>query len=1053
MEPIPRCARCQEPTIQGDGFGLCPRCLLQEALELPPEALGPDPGWEDQVDRDRNPGAPVRFGDYELLEEVARGGMGIVYRARQRSLGRIVALKVLLAGAFSGPEGRQRLRTEAAAAARLEHAGIVPVYEAGTWEGQPFYSMEFIEGRTLADAIRARSLSPSKAAQYVAQLAETIHYAHQRGVLHRDLKPSNILIDARDQPRIADFGLARVLDAGTGTEGRAGGLTLPGQVLGSPAYMPPEQAAGRVPDADTGPAGDVYSLGAVLYEAITGMPPFQGESPAEVLARVRSEDPVPPRRLVRGVPVDLETVCLRCLEKSPHRRYHSAGELAEELHRFLRGEPVRASPVGRVGHAWRWMRRNPAIALLGMAAVGLLLSIALVSVLAGVRVRASRDEARARLAESLLSEARAVRTAGEAGHRNTVLQLVERARELDTAGRLRLRQRHEATAALARTDERLVTLTNFPAGVDAMLVCLDPHFEACALWEEPAKSFVLRSVPDADLLARFSAPRADEIVAVSSDRRFVALRHGDRISVWEAASGREVLEREASEGSGGLPGGAFGPGARWFGRGERGGHFALHEWDEAASEARKTRDWPLPRGARVGSVAWSPEGDWVVLTTHDRGLAVCASDTGRPRWELPPGRAPFLGVAWNGPREWVAALAEGDRLLVFDAATGEEVYRLQTPTDASARVAFTAAGDRLAVSTERFGTRLVDSWTGSRLRDNPAPSWHLLFDRAGLRLGTLFSDGRPAWREWLPSEVLSSLGAAPSGNNQVLEFSPDGNRVCTLSAQGPRVADVEGRAVPASLPLPGAEYATFDLVPSRLLVCRGAEAWSLPWGEGAGTDEGRIVARGAGFWGAAVSRSTGRIALADHRGNSIHLLDAQYRPWRVLGPVELPGYVAFSPDGRWLTAVGGRDLWVWDLESPNPAPRRFEGGEPTPRFSPDGRWLLTLGRELRLRRVGTWEPGEPLPEDGPPTGFRVAAFSPDGRWLAVTHREREVHWLDFPSRRLVSVLEGPGEGRILDLAFSPDGGRLAVARERGEVQVWKVEALRRELRARDLDWE
>lgn len=144
---------------------------------------------------------------------------------------------------------------------------------------------------------------------------------------------------------------------------------------------------------------------------------------------------------------------------------------------------------------------------------------------------------------------------------------------------------------------------------------------------------------------------------------------------------------------------------------------------------------------------------------------------------------------------------------------------------------------------------------------------------------------------------------------------------------------------------------------------------------------------------------------------------------------------------------------MWDLESPNPAPRRFEGGEPTPRFSPDGRWLLTLGRELRLRRVGTWEPGEPLPEDGPPTGFRVAAFSPDGRWLAVTHREREVHWLDFPSRRLVSVLEGPGEGRILDLAFSPDGGRLAVARERGEVQVWKVEALRRELRARDLDWE
>ncbi|MBL9128136.1 MAG: serine/threonine protein kinase, partial [Verrucomicrobiales bacterium] len=454
-----------------------------------------DSDSEAAEDRDGLPEGPARFGDYELLEEVGRGGMGVVYRARQRSLGRIVALKVLLAGPFGGTESRRRLRIEAAAAARLQHAGIVRVHEAGTWEGRPFFSMEFVQGRTLAEVIRTRDLAPRQAAEYVARMAEAIQYAHERGVLHRDLKPSNILIDDRDQPRIADFGLARVAD--TGTECENGGVTLTGQVIGSPAYMPPEQAAGRGLGGDIGPASDVYSLGAVLYEAITGRPPFQGPSAAAVLESVRSEDPIPPRRLDGGVPLDLETVCLRCLEKSPQRRYRSAGELAEELHRFLRGEPVLALPVGQLGRAGRWIRRNPTIAWLGMTAVGLLLTVAVVAVIAAVRIRASRDDARGRLTESLLSEARAIRTAGEAGHRSAVLERVERARELDGSGRLRVRQRHEAIAALARDDERRVVLTNFPAGVDSMLVCFDPGFEVCALWEESARSFAVRSVVDA----------------------------------------------------------------------------------------------------------------------------------------------------------------------------------------------------------------------------------------------------------------------------------------------------------------------------------------------------------------------------------------------------------------------------------------------------------------------------------------------------------------------------------------------------------------------------
>ena len=265
--------------------------------------------------------------------------------------------------------------------------------------------------------------------------------------------------------------------------------------------------------------------------------------------------------------------------------------------------------------------------------------------------------------------------------------------------------------------------------------------------------------------------------------------------------------------------------------------------------------------------------------------------------------------------------------------------------------------------------------------------------------------------------------------------------------------DLEQRVVPVPLSLPGAEYATFDLDPSRVLVCRGGEVWSMPWPERVGNGKRQIVARGTGFWGATVSRASGRIALADHKGNSVQVLDSQGRRWRTLGPVELPGYVGFSPDGRWLATVGGRDLWVWDLEAPDSGMRRFEGGEPAPRFSPDGRWLLTLGREARTWRVGTWEAGESLPLTAQAPGYMAAAFSPDSRWLAVTQNEREVHWIDFEARRLVSILEGPGEGRILDLAFSPDGARLAVARERGEVQMWNLGILREELRSRSLDWE
>jgi serine/threonine protein kinase len=288
------------------------------------------------------------FGDYELLEEIARGGMGIVYRARHASLDRIVAVKMLLFGPLSSPEFVKRFRAEASAAASLLHPNIVAIHEVGVHQGQQYFAMDYVEGQSLAKLLANGPLPARRATSYLKTIAEAIHYAHERGILHRDLKPSNVLIDANDQPRVTDFGLARRLEGDSE-------LTVTGQVLGSPNYMPPEQAVGR--RGKVSRRSDVYSLGAMLYHLMTGRPPFVGEALTDTLEQVLNSEPVSPRLLNPSVPRDLETICLKCLEKETDKRYATAQALADELGRFLNSEPVHARPITRVEHAWRWCRR------------------------------------------------------------------------------------------------------------------------------------------------------------------------------------------------------------------------------------------------------------------------------------------------------------------------------------------------------------------------------------------------------------------------------------------------------------------------------------------------------------------------------------------------------------------------------------------------------------------------------------------------------------------------------------------------------------------------
>ena len=361
------CASCGARLPPGASEGLCARCLIGSVLAPPPPPIGEEHFLSTSALLKQR-----LFGGYELVEEIARGGMGVVFKARQRRPDRWVAIKVISAGELASPKLIERFRAETEAAASLEHSNIVSIYEVGEADGFHFFSMRLVEGQTLGASLGGHPLEPRRAAELLVSVARAAHYAHQRGVLHRDLKPNNILLDAQGKPHLTDFGLAKLLERDTD-------LTLSGAVLGTPSYMAPEQAAGNTKQLTI--AADVYGLGAVFFEMLTGRPPFMGETSLATVRQVLDQDPPPPLSLNPAVPADLATICLKCLEKDPTRRYGSAAALADDLERWLRHEPIEARPSTPFEHGIKWVRRNPARAAL---LVTLAVSLSVISVVSSV---------------------------------------------------------------------------------------------------------------------------------------------------------------------------------------------------------------------------------------------------------------------------------------------------------------------------------------------------------------------------------------------------------------------------------------------------------------------------------------------------------------------------------------------------------------------------------------------------------------------------------------------------------------------------------------------
>ncbi len=359
------CASCGSvpPPLLG---GMCPRCLLHTGMEpLPPPPVDPEPCH--------------RFGEYELVECIARGGMGVVYKARHLPLGRTVALKRIAEGELASDAEVRRFLDDARFAASLQHPNIVPIYEVGEHEGRHYFTMPLMEGGSLADQMQRFRGRPHEAASLLETIARAVHHGHQRLILHRDLKPANLLLDAAGVPHIADFGVAKALD-------QASGVSMSGTVVGTPLYMAPEQACPQGQPLTV--AADIYSLGAILYELLTGRPPFEASTLYALIALLREAEPLAPGARCPGIPRDLEAICLKCLEKQPARRYGSAAELANDLRRFLEGEPTEARPRGRLGRAWLWGRRHP----LGVGLLVTLLWALLVATVGAVRIARAQEE-------------------------------------------------------------------------------------------------------------------------------------------------------------------------------------------------------------------------------------------------------------------------------------------------------------------------------------------------------------------------------------------------------------------------------------------------------------------------------------------------------------------------------------------------------------------------------------------------------------------------------------------------------------------------------------
>ncbi len=1045
------CTECGAPVRGGVGLGLCSACALRGALGLQ------DSSSPDAVSNSTEPAQVLRFGDYDLLAELARGGMGVVYRARQRSLDRIVALKVLLGGAFAGEDGKRRLLAEAAAAGRLQHPNIVAVHDAGVIDGQPFFSMSLVEGPTLAELSAGGPMLPSRAARCVKTIAEAVQYAHTQGVLHRDLKPSNVLLDANEVPHVTDFGLARPL--GFGADGAIPGapLTVTGQVLGSPAYMSPEQAMGR--SAELRPASDVYSLGAILFELLAGRPPFLGESVHTVIEQVKTLEPIPLRRLQPGIPRDLETVCLKCLEKDPRRRYATAQQLADELERFQRGDPVQARPVGPAGRAWRWAQRHRALALSLLLVILLLVGGAVGASIAAWRIQRAERVAVAALRESLIEQARGRRLAGGLGVRTETMASLRRASALGLDDHQRQRARTEAIAALAMDEVRFVPLPQLPRS-HIFRSAIDPTFRWFAQVESN-NVLVVRRIGDGRVV--LSGP--DEVsrrVLVgqpefSGDGNHVAVQFRDGLGIWCVTNGQRCF---TSPGATNVF--AFSPDGRSFALAQADGAVTLRELPSGAVRFRLAAGVALPLTPTTDArrLSLSHDGRRVaVVQARTNCVDVISFQTGERVLRVAEGME-AKNSAWSRDDTLLAVACGNGTIQVWDARTGELQHHFAHGNAASRCLAFHPRAALLAEVSPLRSLTLRRLMTGRLLAEVSVDASDVVFNEDGSRLGPVWMGGQIGWLETTVSECFRAVSVGnPQSPYWHASFSPEGGVLAVCSRQELALLDTANLATVAGMTNRTLLFARFDPLGFLwTLDGSGVHRWRPSMADSLDLALTRMETRWSGRewrwldfsadgqWLAAASRDLNRLVVSPLSAGTNLLRVGTHRAARM---------VALDRFGRHVVSgsLDDKRLKVWDVAENHllidlPAGGRTGGAA----FSPDGRWLATLGEEGHLWSVGQWTNAAATLFPSGETGLGDGVFSADSRLLAVVANLREIHLFDAASARRLAVFRAPDPLGVQALALSPDGRWLVAVCHEGWLQRWNLTELQRELVALDVQW-
>jgi WD40 repeat protein/tRNA A-37 threonylcarbamoyl transferase component Bud32 len=984
---------------------------------------------------------------YEVLAPLGRGGMGVVHKARQVRLNRLVALKQLRAG-----DARElaRARIEAEALARLQHPHVVQIHEVLEHDGRVYLALELVEGGSLGGRLAGKPQPPREAAALVQTLARTTHHAHGQGIIHRDLKPANVLLTPDGAPKIADFGLAR-LHAGGARE------TREGDVMGTPAYMAPEQATGRV--EGVGPAADVYSLGVILYEMLTGRVPFQGVGVLDTLLLAGTQEPVPPRRLQPRVPRDLETICLKCLQKEPPKRYASAGALADDLGRFLAGEPVRARPTTPWERAWKWARRRPAVAGLSAAVVAVALA-GLVLVgwqwrqAEGRRRRA--EEAEARLA---LRQGQALCEQGDVGRGLLWLaRSLERATsagaaDLDRPLRVNLaewgRMLRPQRAPLPN-DASVLWVAFDPTGRTLLAACKDGrvHF-----WDVEEG----REVGPALEVPRLWPVSWVGVVEFSPDGRTIATAGGDYAALWDAATHRP-LGAPLDHTPGMLWGMAFFPDGKRLATCRDDG--TARVWDLAT---RKVVLGPLRHGGPPGyyTLALSPDGQ-TLITAGDGGRVV--------RWQVASGQ-PILPDLHHDSTVLSAAFSpDGRKLLTSTRAGTLHVWDLATArANDLPRQGMESSGVAMAPDGRWFATAnsfgIVRLWQADALRTIgptyrcPGKVATLAFSPDGRRLAMGMEAGGIAVADLPPSPEPVAPAALSAGIHTVA-YSRDGRRLLAGTQAG--AAWLDG---PTNKPVGGVlSTPEHYLTVSAALGPDGTTLATGRWAGKKGGWKGR-----ADLWDAASGQ----------------------RRWQTAdlpAPVHL---LLYSPDGRTLFAGGGwpagAGAGLWDTATGTCLrPLLASLGRTLVHraaFLPDGRRLVLACDDGRVR---LWDaeadaeidPDRPLVHAGAVTavacdgaGERVlagcrdgtarlwdlrtrlplfppmrqeaqvstVAFSPDGRTLLTGSADGAARFWDAASGQMLGPTRW-ARGALHGVAYHPDGGRIAGGGETATVYQWHVPA-------------